>query len=142
MSAAMLEGVVLIDADQRAAITESLSEEIIAELIEAFWEDVPGQFESILHGLADPVGHAQAEQVLHTVKGAGSSLGYAGLAAAAHELRAVVRAGEAPAPWLQRFRDVLEQSAVSDGVALVLGGGGHAVPLDGAAERGARGLTG
>jgi|GEM_PF-4339519 len=130
----MSNSVPLVDREQREALIESLDIEVLEELIAAFWEDLPGQFDAIVAAL-DGREHGRAEQILHTIKGSGSSLGYAAVAAAAHELRRALRDHAPIALAVGDFCDVLRRSADAD--AMVVRLATYGAPADEGAARSA-----
>jgi len=100
-----------IDADQRAAVRDSLPPEVLQELLAAFWEDLPAT-RAALDGALLRGDTPTADAALHTIKGSASSIGYAAVAATAHDARQ--RLGSDLAAALHQLDAALAATAASD----------------------------
>jgi HPt (histidine-containing phosphotransfer) domain-containing protein len=104
----------MIDVQQREAIHECLGARVVAELLEAFWQDLPDQLTELLAALESADGAEVADRVLHTFKGTAGSLGYAGIAEASQGVRNALRVHADVAGALARLRAVLQRTRRDD----------------------------
>lgn len=85
----------LLDVDQRCMLIDELGRDILAELEASFWNDYAALFARAAAATAAR-DRAEFGDTVHTIKGAASNLGFAGIATAAADLRAAVVAGDWP----------------------------------------------
>ena len=85
----------VFDAAQIAAMREELGDDMMVEVLGSFWADVASLSASLEHALAgsDTTG---LDRDLHSLKGTARTVGFAGIANAAEEARADLRAGRPP----------------------------------------------